>query len=453
MAITINQQPTSPNMSNNDLLYVLSSALISQPQYQYVADVFISGSSTLVQRIKQQPNPSGKAVFNVGQILTANLESDNIWKTDVFTTSTNCNKNFIVRFGEQYGTSVSSSVTLYTGVSPQAAGEPAKTGSEYYVITDGLVDYPDATTDFNFSSGSYYFEELVDDIPFTHSFALSTAPKTQSLREGDYATISFYNGNADGEADSTQAQDIFSMQVSQFDINGVSGTNQFITSSILRGTPASGIIWSNPTVVDSQTNKTTLVHLPVGYQNLTDNGVVWDSDVAYYTIIVHPQATDGFTNEDGVWDSLRYNINSGNCDYSGQRFAWKNEFGVWDYYNFTLQSDESNSVERLGFEKTNIPYNTSTTSATFNVAERGNTQFVNKITRRQNANSDWLTQAEADWLKELFFSTNVFVQVGSDFQPVVITSAEQVSKTNPRSQKNFQYQIEFEPANQTRNRQ
>ena len=453
MAITINQQPTSPNMSNNDLLYVLSSVLISQPQYQYVADVFISGSSTLVQRIKQQPNPSGKAVFNVGQILTANLESDNVWKTDVFTTSTNCNKNFIVRFGEQYGTSVSSSVTLYTGVSPQAAGEPAKTGSEYYVITDGLVDYPDATTDFNFSSGSYYFEELVDDIPFTHSFALSTAPKTQSLREGDYATISFYNGNADGEADSTQAQDIFSMQVSQFDVNGVSGTNQFITSSILRGTPASGIIWSNPTVVDSQTNQTTLVHLPVGYQNLTDNGVVWDSDVAYYTIIVHPQATDGFTNEDGVWDSLRYNINSGNCDYSGQRFAWKNEFGVWDYYNFTLQSDESNSVERLGFEKTNIPYNTSTTSATFNVAERGNTQFVNKITRRQNANSDWLTQAEADWLKELFFSTNVFVQVGSDFQPVVITSAEQVSKTNPRSQKNFQYQIEFEPANQTRNRQ
>ena len=453
MAITINQQPTSPNMSNNDLLYVLSSALISQPQYQYVADVFISGSSTLVQRIKQQPNPSGKAVFNVGQILTANLESDNVWKTDVFTTSTNCNKNFIVRFGEQYGTSVSSSVTLYTGVSPQAAGEPAKTGSEYYVITDGLVDYPDATTDFNFSSGSYYFEELVDDIPFTHSFALSTAPKTQSLREGDYATISFYNGNADGEADSTQAQDIFSMQVSQFDINGVSGTNQFITSSILRGTPASGIIWSNPTVVDSQTNKTTLVHLPVGYQNLTDNGVVWDSDVAYYTIVVHPQATDGFTNEAGIWDSLRYNINSGNCDYSGQRFAWKNEFGVWDYYNFTLQSDESNSVERLGFEKTNIPYNTSTTSATFNVAERGNTQFVNKITRRQNANSDWLTQAEADWLKELFFSTNVFVQVGSDFQPVVITSAEQVSKTNPRSQKNFQYQIEFEPANQTRNRQ
>tara|TARA_R110000744_G_scaffold53684_1_gene114519 strand:+ start:35 stop:1396 length:1362 start_codon:yes stop_codon:yes gene_type:complete len=453
MAITINQQPTSPNMSNNDLLYVLSSPLIAQPQFQYVADVFISGSSTLVQRIKQQPNPSGKAVFNVGQILTANLESDNIWKTDVFTTSTNCNKNFIVRFGEQYGTSVSSSVTLYTGVSPQAAGEPAKTGSEYYVITDGLVDYPDATTDFNFSSGSYYFEELVDDIPFTHSFALSTAPKTQSLREGDYATISFYNGNADGEADSTQAQDIFSMQVSQFDVNGVSGTNQFITSSILRGSPGSGILWSNPTVVDSQTNQTTLVHLPVGYQNLTDNGVVWDSDVAYYTIVVHPQATDGFTNELGIWDSLRYNIYSGNCDYSGQRFAWKNEFGVWDYYNFTLQSDESNSVERLGFEKTNIPYNTSTTSATFNVAERGNTQFVNKITRRQNANSDWLTQAEADWLKELFFSTNVFVQVGSDFQPVVITSAEQVSKTNPRSQKNFQYQIEFEPANQTRNRQ
>ena len=230
MAITVNQQPTSPNMSNNDLLYVLSSDKITQPQFQFVADVFISGSATLVQRIKQQPNPSGKAVFNVGQILTSNLESDNVWKTDVFTTSTNCNKNFIVKFGEQYSTgSVSDPVFLFTGLAPAAPGLPAKTGSEYYVITDGLVDYPDATANFNFASGSYYFEELVDDIPFTHSFALSTAPKTQYVREGDYGTISFYNGNADGDADPSQAQDIFSMKVSQFDSSGVAGTSQFIT--------------------------------------------------------------------------------------------------------------------------------------------------------------------------------------------------------------------------------
>ena len=451
MAITIQQQPTSPNMSNNDLLWVLTSNQISQPQFQYVCDVYYSGSATLIQRVKQEPNPSTKAVFNLGNILTAQMESDNVWKTDVFATSSNCNKSFVVRFGEEYGANVSASVILYNGIDNTPNQAPAKTGSEQYIITDGLVDYPN-TSGFNFDSGSYYFEELVDDIPFTHSFALSTAPKTQSLREGDYATISFYNGNADGEADSTQAQDIFSMQVSQFDINGVSGTNQFITSSILRGTPASGIIWSNPTVVDSQTNKTTLVHLPVGYQNLTDNGVVWDSDVAYYTIVVHPQATDGFTNELGIWDSLRYNIVDPNCNYDGVRFAWKNIFGVWDYYTFTLQSNANNDVSRNGFEQNFVPYSTTSNSATYDLARRGSKQFTNVITRNQNANSNWLTQAEADWLRELFFTTNVYIQDGTDFQPVVITDSSLVEKTNPRTQKVFQYQINFQLANQKRNR-
>ena len=69
MAITIQQQPTTPNMSNNDLLFVLTSNKITEAQYQYVCDIYISGSGTLVQRIQQQPNPNGKGVFNVGNIL------------------------------------------------------------------------------------------------------------------------------------------------------------------------------------------------------------------------------------------------------------------------------------------------------------------------------------------------------------------------------------------------
>jgi len=57
MAITIQKYPTQPNMANNDLLFVVESNKTSESQYQYVVDIYDSGSATLIQRIKQQPNP------------------------------------------------------------------------------------------------------------------------------------------------------------------------------------------------------------------------------------------------------------------------------------------------------------------------------------------------------------------------------------------------------------
>jgi len=88
----------------------------------------------------------------------------------------------------------------------------------------------------------------------------------------------------------------------------------------------------------------------------------------------------------------------------------------------------------------------------YNKQRRGVKQLVNKVNRIQTANSDWLTQADADWLRELFFSTNVYIQEGSEFLPVVITDATLNEKTNPRTQKVFQYAINFELANNKRNR-
>jgi len=448
MAITINQQPTSPNMANADLLYSVSSNQISQPQFQYVVDVFESGSSTLIQRIKQQANPSGYGVFNMRQILSYQMDSDNVWKTDVFTTSSECNKSFIVQFGEEYGTSVSGAVALYDGIQNITAGAPAKTGSAQYIITDGLVE-PNSG-DWNFASSSYYSNELIDDIAFTHSFALSTAPKTQSIREGDYLTLSFYNGNADGINNATNAQDIYNLEVKQYDSSGVLGTTTNITSSILRGSPATAKLWGQ--VYTSQSAETRLVHLPAGYQNLTDNGISWDSDLAYYEVKVNPQATDGDKNENAIWDSFRFNVEGLECIGEGVRFAWKNEFGVWDYYNFTLAEGAVSNMERLQYEQIFVPYNTSTTTANYDITRRGNKPFNNKITRSKTANSDWLTQSEADWLRELFYSTNVYIQDGTDFKPVIITDASIVEKTNPRTQKVFQYLINYQLANQPRSR-
>ena len=63
-----------------------------------------------------------------------------------------------------------------------------------------------------------------------------------------------------------------------------------------------------------------------------------------------------------------------------------------------------------------------------------------------------MNQTDADNLRELFFSTNVYVQDGTEFLPVVIENASVREKTNPRSQKLFTYTVNYRYANEERPR-
>jgi hypothetical protein len=451
MAITISQQPTSPGMTNSDYLFEVSSNQITQPQFQFVADLTLSGSNTVLQRIKQQSNPSGYGVFNFGQIIASYLEVDNNWKTSQFATASQAAKRFQVKFGEEYGTSPSSSVILYNGISA-TVGAPAKTGSEYYYVVDGLVE-PNGAVNWNFPSASYYDAVFASDGGVTYSLqnTLSNAPLVKNIQDGEYETISLFNGNFPGVSDASQdAQDIFEVQIKVYD-----SSNTLIQTSSFYNTVANGggprtnpdsELWAD--VYNNLTPGQQLLTIGVGPENISSLSSSW----AYYDVFVYGQSDDYETNDSGSFASRRYVKQGPACGYDGVRFAWKNEFGVWDYYTFTLQSDSSFNIERNSFGKTFVDYSTTSTTVAYNRERRGTTQFYNELDQTQTANSNWLTQQEADWLRELFFSANVYQQKDGNFFPIAITSATLVEKTNPRTQRTFQYQIEFKPANQLRPR-
>lgn len=449
MAINITQYPTSPGMTNSDYLFEVTSSQVTQPQFQFVADLILSGSSTVLQRIKQQPNPTGYGVFNLGQVIASYLAEDNTFKAAPFITSSNAGKRFSVRFGEEYGTSVSSSVLLYSGLG--YPGNPAATASTYYYVIDGLVEPYDAVN-WNFPSASYFTATTVSTAgTFSYQNALTNAPLTQSIQDGEYATISLINGNFNGST--TAAQDIYIVEVTVYDSAGTE-LDQFDLTNITSngGGPrtATTQVWSD--VSANQTSGTQLITAGIGPQNLADDGNNLPLDWAYYIVQAKGQLASNTINPSGSYASFRFDKQGPACGYDGVRFAWKNEFGVWDYYTFTLQSDSAFTIERNSFGKTFVDYSTTSTTVTYNRERRGSTQFYNGLDQIQTANSNWLTQAEADWLRELFFSANVYQQIGNDFFPIVISSANLVEKTNPRTQRTFQYQIEFKPANQLRPR-
>jgi hypothetical protein len=191
MAINISQFPTNPGMTNSDYLFEVTSSQVSQPQFQFIADLTLSGSSTVLQRVKQQPNPSLFGVFNFGQIVASYLESDNSWKAAPFITASNVAKRFNFRFGEEYGTSLSSSVSIYNGVA-DVTGSPALSASNYQYVIDGLVEPYDAVN-WNFPSSSYYQNVTTPtaggDI-IQAEYALTNAPITKSIQVTEYETIS-----------------------------------------------------------------------------------------------------------------------------------------------------------------------------------------------------------------------------------------------------------------------
>ncbi len=114
MALSLQQFPTSPNMVNNNLVYLCTSTQVTQPQFQFVVDIK-DESNTLIQRIKQQPNPSAKGVFDIGNIMPTQLgPTDEAWKTTTPQANSFSGGDFNIFFGEEYGTSTSSSVTSYT---------------------------------------------------------------------------------------------------------------------------------------------------------------------------------------------------------------------------------------------------------------------------------------------------------------------------------------------------
>ena len=458
MAILISQQATTPNLANNNLVYEVTSSLYANPQFQYICD--IKSGSTLIQRIKQQPNPSGYGVFDIGMIVTSNVgPTDQVWMTPTVQTQTTCAKQFTVLFGEEYGTSVSSSVSIYNGITNAVTGSPARSGSSYYYNLDGTLD-PNDKVNWNWNSGSKYSNQQINDLEFTYQRGLTDMPATQSVRIYDWATISFLNGNLNGAANSaTNAQDVYAMVVDQYDATGsllIQNIYYNVSTGADNGGPRATTtqLWSQ--VYTSQSQDTRLIHFPAGPRNI-DEGAGLESGLAYYNVTFCEQfAGTSSINTDGIYGKYRFDIVDASCGYDGARFAWKNKYGVWDYYTFPLAQTTIDNIERQTYKQTFVNFSTTATTVTYDKARRGNTQFINKITKNRTAETDWIDQETADAMLELFYSTDVYMQDQTPYSgiwlPIVVTNATLTEKTNPRTQKLFKYTIEFTLANDTQNR-
>jgi len=463
MSVFIQQSSSIINQANSDVLFELSSSSPNSPLYPYISYIKDSGSNLLTQ-VTQQPNPYGWGVFNLGTILSQYLEVDTYVPklgsipgfAELFGLSTDLAKIFKLTFSEQSGSSISSSIVTS---SIQVSGS-----TPYYLMLNGTINPDYGQWDFRYED--YYKPQTTPSVAtFNFNVGLTEASRTQYCKIDDYLTVSFINGNI--TTSPTQAQDIYAFDLEVFH-NGASVYQQNIfnvgSAVVYQGGPRSATnqLWSavatNPTgglALNRQSENTLLLHAAIGPKNITDTTLSYDfltQPWDYYTVKFLAQEAPDTPNVNGVWDTFTIYKQTEACYYDGVRFIWLNDLGAYDYFNFTLAQSKTYNIDRGEYTKTFVDYSTKTNKVNYDISNRGITSYFTDINTEQTVSSNWLTQQQAEWLEQLFYSPRVFIQNGNNIIPVNITTTEVVTKTNPKSQKLFTYLVSFKPSNDKRSR-
>ena len=289
MSIVLIQTATSPNAAYTRLLYtVKDSVYTTQPQFQYVLDVY--EGSTLLKRMTQGINPEGSATFDVSRIIQGELEADYNWKISTLTPFNSSSKEFSIRAGEQFGTSISSSVTVYPD---QATGSLA--------TFQGVVE-PNAGT-YNFIATQQ---------------VLSNMPTTMSMQSDDYGTISIYNDQG------TYVSQSF------YSASSTSGTYDLVDQ---KNYSTSGTYF-NAVPISSSANYWNYVDVSISSSFGTENYRYEASDETH-----REKTRFAFVNKLGAWDyynnynPVKQRINVTRQEYTAPRVNYSTLFSSYNYNN------------------------------------------------------------------------------------------------------------------------
>ena len=371
MALSIATFPKTYNPAYNDIIVQLSSNFYANANFKYIVQVQfykdgVQVGTTLI--LRKSPNASGTGIFNLGRIAENYLSYD-ISNIDEVVKNTNSFIKCTLQFS-----------TEWTG------GSELIFGSSSFYVFNGVLSY----SDFPSYTVTPYLNPTATRF-LTRCPHSTNLDNTIKIGASDSAFLHFMQN---GTADKCQFLEVTTYDINKTLIDTWQITNPYATQT-----------------VDSE----RFLRFPSGTYNLnqinnTDlaTGVqpIITASTYYYSISI-----DG---DDGYTAIQNYKIDRECSQYTNFRLQFLNKLGGFDGVNFKLRSDENLSIQRENF-KSFTPYNyTAITPAggTFNINSKTNIII----------NSDWLTDAEFVWLKELLESPIVFHETTpTTFIPIMLT--------------------------------
>lgn len=401
MAITINSQATGTVPVYNDIIYIVQSDKTAQPNFKYVADLYLNGSITKTHRMTAPPNPTyGVAVFNPASIIENYISSNFDLDLTAVTQCIDSIGTIEVKFGEEYGLS-SSGTTVYTNLA-------VSNTTPFY---NGIFDFEQFIDEKNASFGTYRSASSASKF-------LSRSPNLKKV---------YTNENEYIYAINRTSGDIYYFNVNTYDSNGV----------ILGSYRIDNPYQARSNYYDR------MVRCPAGWNlnNITyttdlGSAPILKSSVATYTI--HCTSYYGAT----TMGAKRYSLDTTCERFTKYRLHFLNKLGGYDSFSFTKKSKFNSEIKRDLF-KSNLGRLTSGSAFTYSKSQRASTQYATSIVDKVSATSDWLSSGDVAWLEELVTSPDVYVERDGVAVPINITNSS-FERQNGEDKKLFNLSIEFE---------
>jgi hypothetical protein len=448
MATTITQEPLYDILPvGQDIIFAAANNTIvaDQVRVKFIAEVHISNTSIpnlatsthLVGTFKTTPNNGGIGMFNLSSIVENYVKAENLATTgsqykamsttsttqhplhliDKFTGNDNTMRYLGVKFKVEYLDANTLSNTYN-----QIIEDSSTANSGSFKIFNGYLKHSDqlewSSTGFGYDASRFEVSN-----GSTGEF-LTNASLTQYANQEDYGTIAFLtkvNSNfPNGYVDKIRIECYNSSDVqigADIDVDRTTGNGAYTTYT--------GI------------NKFNLIYFGCYPANLRNWSTIFQTqlatgNLAYYSV-------RGYTG--GTPVTKRYIINI-NCPtlkgYVPIRLAWLNQWGAWDYYTFTQKSIRSLSTKGSTYTQQSGSWNDSM----YRVQgfKGGEKSFRRNATERIKMNTDFVNEAEGEWLEELINSPEVYMLEGYQTDlaqpvlnnyvtPVRLTTSSYIRKT------------------------
>jgi hypothetical protein len=191
---------------------------------------------------------------------------------------------------------------------------------------------------------------------------------------------------------------------------------------------------------------------PTGiYKTLTIQSGISNVSVAAQTTCTHYYVmVQGYSSAAGVGQAelcnwYRVDITDGDCnDFDNVQVSWVNSFGFRDYFDFQKRSDYTTTTTQNTYNKVNANY--SATTFSIDSTSRGEKVFNSSVEESYTIRTRYLTDAESEYLKNLYWSPDVRVKLDGEWKPVIVTSNNYTERTF-RKDRLFQHELTFKLAN------
>jgi hypothetical protein len=423
MAITIIENLKDYNPAFNDMeIQVSSNNIATTYNFKYIFEVFIDAVN--VGTIKTLPEPvtgNNYGYVDVNEIVGSYIETQIADRNSVEAFQEGILSPWaevVVKFGEEFSTgSPTAPIIEFLNL--------ATTGSKY--AWNACFDYTIWISRIQFSVSGAFSPWVVSNGSIRHFLTNYYTPKV-SINDLGWAWFLV-----------DDPSDVDTLEIKTYDSSGV--LIQTVNADSNYNSPTSSKI-QNVSIAPKSLNNIDGADLSLGAQPIIT------ASVAYYTIIVLDGGGASLT------DTITCTIEEP-CRYTPYRLHFLNKLGGFDAYTFTSRNQVKTSVERKQYEK---HVNRMSASGIERAQEHdGKQDYYVMSTDSVKIRSEYLTEEEHNWLKELISSPQIYLEYAdgdeNNFRPVrMLTSTWEQKETSIDKLYKLELDIEFSHSNRRQRR-